>query len=267
MRNDHTVNGELAEVICLATHGTAWLAGGQTEAPDLEQSNSTFQFVGEVSFRLPKRSRLARDERAASVRDWLERRRSAGIERLYLVIPGIPSAVDQHSLAAFANAGQWGLLGVGKRSCELWHATWTVGDREAADRRIWFVDYEGTRLGRTAPQHVDPHSASRVLRQCLEAAARLAEDVGEETWAEWFRRALSPTDELPYHPDMLPTDYDAELRQLVAMAAQSWVFGGMGSWNDLGFSDADSHRRYQEVTRRLYDAVLRAFVAGVNHPA
>lgn len=48
------------------------------------------------------------------------------------------------------------------------------------------------------------------------------------------------------------------------MAAQAWVFGGMGSWNDLGFSDADSHHRYQEVTRRLYDGVLRAFVATVN---
>jgi hypothetical protein len=202
MREDHAVNGELAEVICLATHGTAWLTSVRTEAPALEKSNSTFQFVGGLNFHLPKRGIFARDEQSSSVVEWLQHRRSAGIDRLYLVIPGIPSGVDQHSLAAFANAGQWDLLAVGSRSCELWRAVWTVGNLDTADRRIWLVAYEGSRQGRTAPQRVDLREASRELLDCLATAASFAEERGEETWVEWFRRALDPTDEIPFHSDM-----------------------------------------------------------------
>lgn len=41
------------------------------------------------------------------------------------------------------------------------------------------------------------------------------------------------------------------------MAEQAWVFGGQGSWND---GAGASHT----VSRRLYDAILRAFAAAVN---
>jgi hypothetical protein len=40
----------------------------------------------------------------------------------------------------------------------------------------------------------------------------------------------------------------------------------MGSWNDLGFQDADLQRRYEELTRRLYSAVLGAVDAAINEP-
>jgi hypothetical protein len=48
------------------------------------------------------------------------------------------------------------------------------------------------------------------------------------------------------------------------MASQAWVFGGMGSWNDLGFPDAADNDRYRAVTAGLYDAVLGAIAAAAN---
>jgi hypothetical protein len=50
-RNLAGVNGELAETIALATHGSAWLAGLlPDDALALERGNSTFQYVQSVSF-------------------------------------------------------------------------------------------------------------------------------------------------------------------------------------------------------------------------
>jgi hypothetical protein len=260
-----TVNGELAEVIGLATHGSRWLSDGNGEPPALDQSNSTFQFVGAVQFLIAREGRFGRDERTAAVQDWLRARRSAGIDRMYLVIPGVPSTVDQHSLAALANAGQWGLLGVGKRQSEVWRATWTVANRDAPDRRIWSVSYNGTRATPAAPQCLDIEDAAAALRHHLENAQAFAEQEELGSWVEWFRRALNDVDEIPYHDDMLPDSFGGEPRRLVAMATRSWVFGGMGSWNDLGFADPDVRQHYENLSRLLYGAVLRAFVAGVNH--
>ena len=90
-----------------------------------------------------------------------------------------------------------------------------------------------------------------------------------EPFAGWFEDALalgdSPSPDPPYHGDMLPqTGYPLEARQLLAMATRSWVFGGMGSWNDAGFSDEDVQAHYQEITKRLYRAVLDGIRTAAN---
>jgi hypothetical protein len=44
-------------------------------------------------------------------------------------------------------------------------------------------------------------------------------------------------------------------------AAQSaWVFGGMGSWNDLGFAGAEQ-KEYERVSKHLYAALTDAICA------
>ena len=65
--------------------------------------------------------------------------------------------------------------------------------------------------------------------------------------------------------DLFPDGWgNADSRRLAAMAGAAWVLGGMGSWNDLGFSDADRHREYDQVSQELFTAVMHACVASVN---
>lgn len=263
LREDSAVNGELAEVICLATHGTNWLQH-QLPAPiDFEQSNSTFQFVGSTQFVLARSRRIGRPQQASTVKDWITNCRSSNASRMWLVIPGIPSGVDQHALAAFANAGRWGLAVETPKDAQVWRATWTVSDRDAPDRRIWTVRYDGRRTEPFNAQRPDLAQAQDDLRQALHAVKAFAEEqAGLDNWVDWFGRALNGRDELAYHADMLPESFDRSARTLIAMASRAWVFGGMGSWNDLWFEgDAE---RYKRLTHRLYDAVLTAFLAGVN---
>jgi hypothetical protein len=48
---------------------------------------------------------------------------------------------------------------------------------------------------------------------------------------------------------------DADVRTLgkllVAAASKAWVFGWMGSWNDMGFEDKAEQQEYDEVSREL----------------
>jgi len=72
------VHGELAQLIALAAHGSAWLAG-RTGAlpPDLEGTNSTFRFVRQVRFEL-EGSLLRKPVVATDVASWLEEKDPPG---------------------------------------------------------------------------------------------------------------------------------------------------------------------------------------------
>jgi hypothetical protein len=58
--------------------------------------------------------------------------------------------------------------------------------------------------------------------------------------------------------------YSLEARRLVAAAVRSWVFGGMGSWNDIGFSDPALLSVYNSVSEDLYMSVIEGFRDGIN---
>ena len=49
----------------------------------------------------------------------------------------------------------------------------------------------------------------------------------------------------------------------MAAAVSAYVFGGMGSWNDMWFED-DAAASYQDITRSLYQAVMFAIDAAAN---
>ena len=54
--------------------------------------------------------------------------------------------------------------------------------------------------------------------------------------------------------------------QLANAAIASDVFGGMGSWNDLGFDGPDA-QAYEELSNRLLQAMKSAFRAAINSSA
>lgn len=264
------VNGELAQVICLSGYGSRWLAQpALSDPPTLDRDNSTFQFVGSLEFRLPG-GPGAYELRADTVADWLRQLRDRGVARLWLVVPeakavtGLGRPEDEQMLAGFANAGRWSLATTGGRGGEIWHATWTVGDRAASDRRIWSVRYEGAYVDHLIPQRPDLLTARSHLTEALQSARDFATRQQMDTWPAWFDRALAGDPDIPYHPDMLPASYTGQARQLAAMAVKAWVFGGMGSWNDVYLDDRDAAAEYAAVSRNLYSALLRALLASVN---
>lgn len=264
------MHGELAQLITLAAHGSAWLAGRTGEQPpELESTNSTFQFVHEIRFEL-EGALLAKPVVAGEVAGWLQDVRSRGVTRLWLAIPDVGALVSDRKVSAFLEAASWFLVAMHHdRPSEAWRSTWTVGDREAPDRRIWDVAYRGRRTSKVDVPHVNPADAMDRLVAALEKAQTFASSQDLDDWAAVFGAALQlgqATDPIPpFHPDMFPpAAFGRSARHLLAMATRAYVFGGMGSWNDLAMPSPSATDEHQQVSAELHDAVLMSFVAAVN---
>ena len=88
---------------------------------------------------------------------------------------------------------------------------------------------------------------------------------GQPDWATQLDEAIDTDDDRPpYQPDMMDPTFPREARRLIAKASRAWVFGGMGSWNDLGFEDETKRTEHAEISRLLFATVLQACLAAVN---
>lgn len=69
---------------------------------------------------------------------------------------------------------------------------------------------------------------------------------------------------LVYHKDLVPEGLlSLSARQILAACQAAWVFGGMGSWNDLAF-DGQEQSRYRGLSNELFALLNMAICASVN---
>jgi hypothetical protein len=257
------VNGELAQTMAIAAHGTAWLADrAGAPPPDLDATNSTFRFVRSVTWSIGRRD-------GRGVASWLLDLREQGVDHLWVVIDDDASRgiVPIHNAVAFAGGGTWGMRATGRAGAEVWSPSWELGDREDPEQRIWDVHLVGAR-SEVAPPVPDLDAARAALVRELTAIRAFAVEQSLDDWAAEFGAALALRDaadaELPYHADIFPDGHPPAARRLASMAARAWVFGGMGSWNDLGFESPAVRQQYDQLSASLYSAVLHALVDATN---
>lgn len=265
------MNGITAQTVALVSHAGAFLSGRIAD-PSVVPANSTLQYVSDVRF-----SRYASKDAASGTLvapdggAWLEFLKSAGVSRVwYIVFRWDRQDMPEHTAAGFANAVPVAVQTdhPGGRY-ELWYPNWTA---EQGAPKPWSIEYRSLAFDRS--HVIRTPSLAQVaaqLREALTAARGFAEAHCHpgDAWPQVFARALAvleaggPVELTP--PDVLPAEgYRVEARRLLAAAGGADVFGGMGSWNDMGWSDAKVQRRYGEVTARLYEAVKLATVTATN---
>lgn len=264
------MNGELAQLIWLAAHGTRFLRSGELP-PD---SSSVFQYVRAIRFDAPRRRRLRAPERADGPIAWLTQLRDAGVKHLGLDALGQldrsdPGPLPDHFSVAFVGGLGASLAALGPQRAERWKAVWSVksGDRPA-DNRIWYVEYSGNADERCRGlEHPTPDAALDSLLRSLESAKLFASTHRLSPWTEFFADALQLAEQelpdIPYHADLLPQDTDPLRRRTLAAASKAYVFGGMGSWNDMVF-DGEAADEYASVTASLFQGVMTAVDAVAN---
>jgi len=261
------MNGELAQIVCLATYGSSWLPDHDAaEPPDLE-GNSTFKYVNATEFTDTRGSTISGPSA------WLRDLRSRGYRRLWLALPEVLPVrarwpyLEPYLEVGFANGGHWYLLATGSPQAEEWGATWSVIEPRPADNRIWAVRYAGTMADGAAPLQPGVAQAGSALDRALTDARDFAQRLGELDWATQFDEAITLTgDRPPYQPDLMDPSFPDDARRLIAKASRAWVFGGMGSWNDLGFADEAKRAEHAEISRLLFATLLQACIAAVNCP-
>jgi hypothetical protein len=68
-----------------------------------------------------------------------------------------------------------------------------------------------------------------------------------------------------YHHDLIVTkNYSLAAQQLLFAVGESWVFGGMGWWNDMGFENKEINDDYLQLSQKLYDLLLQGIIGSTN---
>jgi len=265
------MTGPVAQIVALTCYGNAFL-DGHTE-PEFLATNSTCQFCDRVAFVELVKRLLGKKERkvAKSPGEWfpyLQGKDARGI-RLVHQAENAARISDRMSAGLVGGGGTWSMeVLLPKDRSESWQARWQVWNQKDPDRRIWRVIY-----GRAAVAASKPYA-----RQNLEATAlRLLEALREihgfserhscGAFTNAFEQAISSLTSPQrhgYHKDLSPPGLLPNRAEAVLDAAQSaWVFGGMGSWNDLGF-EGENVKEYERVSDQLFRKLTEAICVATN---
>ena len=265
--------GTLAQLIALASFGNAYL----DESSDVEgfyPSNSTFQFCNEISFvEVKKFLRVKEKEVAKTPNHWFNYLRTFNCRRLTLKYAPTSDPLPDHISSAFVGGGgKWYIVSGFFDHADYWLGRWEVTDQEASDNKIWKVTYgkAATREQLPQSQASDLSSTRANLEVVLQQIKAFAQKHELDGFAGCFRKGLGALSSnnpisLTYHNDLLPTTgYNLDAKQLIAAASEAWVFGGMGSWNDLSFDNTIEHQEYERLSRELYAAINVCVERSVN---
>ncbi|HXY34450.1 MAG TPA: hypothetical protein VEI07_09500 [Planctomycetaceae bacterium] len=183
-----------------------------------------------------------------------------------------PQFPDRISSAFVGGGGLWSLQLQRGNKTEHWFANWHAAPdnrNPREDRRIWRVVYRAFRRQRYDPPAEDLSQLAAELSTILSVMEGFATLHDLPPFARCFREAQEClAADLPieskYLKGLAPDGLlNSSSRRLMAAAQAAWVFGGMGSWNDLGFMGAD-RLEYDAFSQRLFDLINRTICAATN---
>jgi len=257
------MQGPIDAALGLVAAGNAFLQGRDVSGfwPDAQ----TFIYTKACEFRTPPDNGqtdfplLAADplDWFASLKPWCRGLRLHNSPAL--LQPGqLPGLSERMSVAFVGGGPRWLVEAVGDGRSELWESFQRFGDREDPQQKIWLTTW--IRQGEHPPfdaEAIRLEEAVRDFRVVLPEIAGFARLHALDNFAELFERSLRILEGEP----LMGVADDADLNRyghagedaLRAYAAvgPAWVFGGMGSWNDLG----GVPEPYEELSERLFRAL------------
>lgn len=270
------MTGTIAQIIALTAFGNDFLKNGNLPA-DFE-SNTNFQFCKSIDFcEFRNQPQTVKPEAyivADQPAEWFSYLKNDGCKylRLYFQSSADQTLAKDHKLAGMiGGGGTWLIEAVYPVYSNFWASRWIVADQHAADRKIWAVNYGLTAEKKpTVNQQIDNNAVKERLNATLTEIADFAFNQDLENWGETFENARSVLDnavpeEKYYQKDLVPVqNYSVTAKQVLFAAGLSWVFGGMGSWNDLGFATQEDNKTYDRLSAELYANINEAILAATN---
>jgi len=269
------MDGIIDQLITLTAFGNHYLASGLVPADFI--SNKTFQFCNKVSFRLlnkgPQSSPLEK-EVAADPSEWVEYLKTEGCKCLRLSFrhSDDQSKTRDYQLAGFVGGGGvWLIESVHSDYSRYWMNRWEVANKLDPAKKFWAVTYNSIAINQPTNNFLsDLVQVKSKLQHSLTDIADFALKHGLTAFAHQFGRAKTVLDdsapEQAYFRENLipPESYTMVARQLLFSAVSSWVFGGMGSWNDQSFENSEDRKVYDTLSERLYSDIIESIIAAIN---
>lgn len=254
-------------LLALAAHGRVALRGREPVRLPPELDRPPGLSLLRFSHLYEQDGEWRRDPRADTASAWLEGLRATGHTRLKaLHAPANQPLADWRTAGLVGGGGHWMLAATSPAGTDGWEAEWRP-EREGDAAVAWRVEYLRVRRG-LGPPPADPplrHAAPR-LDLALERIGQFARELGEAHWAELFRSArdtLAGRGPAGRRPPLHGAALSEDNARLMDAAQSAWVFGGMGSWCDVGFAP-DRQAQGDALSAELHSAVVQALVCAAN---
>jgi hypothetical protein len=267
------LQGTIAQAAALAIFGNDILRGYSRE--NFWPASTVFKFCKAVRS-VALSGETAKPTESLFAEDpvqWISRLRDEGTSslRLHAVAHNDPGMSDRMSAGFVGGGGRWLIETQQARVSDLWQARWQAMNKDDPDKKIWDVGYYRIDQGRRhiPLQTKSPTALRQDLMMILSGIEAFAARQKLEHFAGAFRKATGllssdrPLSET-YHSDLAPTAaMSLEAKQLLGAVQAAWVFGGMDTWNDLGF-DGDDQRESDALSGELFLLLNQALCSAVN---
>jgi hypothetical protein len=266
------MNGPIAQLVALTCHANSFLGdavGPSRFFPD----NSTCTFCDRISFVELKKSWIGKpsEKTVAETPDaWFSYlvERTASCVHIVRQPRNDPGIADRMSAGFVGGGGKWMLAVRCPTATDYWMARWEVWNPDAPEQRIWRVTYGLVGRDQAAPAPTASLSDTRVaFESALTRIHAFSSKNDCRAFSESFARALQAlsggTGMYGYKDLYRPGSLSRSSEAILAAAQSAWVFGGMGSWNDMIF-DGEDEREYEEASEELFSALTNAICAAAN---
>ena len=272
------MTGDITRAITLTTYGTSFLKDNY-DISSLTLDHPAFIFENKVEFLVHKKHFLSKptwQQYATGPIEWFNKLKKEGCKGLRFVMQSDNSVklndkiVPDYKLASFVGGGGRKFIQtVFHDHSDFWQAREEVTDKNAPDNRIWTISYGRVLANQpTQPKIIyDIDDIKHRLKVKLTEIASFAEREELSFWSTWFREAVSllEINQTENNYRVVPIDKtDLKTLQLLAGSGKAWCFGGMGSWNDIGFNDPEKEKIYEALTHDLFNIVNESYLAVAN---
>ena len=264
------MTGILAQIITITSFGNEYLKNGKLT--DFYPQNSTFQHCDFVDFREMKKKNIFSSKKEINVSknpiEWFEYLKSKDCKKLRLFYQTVKE--DDHKMAGFVGGGgNWFIETIYSTHSDFWISRWNH-DKNLTEKP-WQVTYgKAIEKRPIINQQLDVIQTKENLKTCLEKITDFAYKETTDNWGKIFETAKETLDsESPesdfYHNDLISwNNYDLQNRQLLMSASKAFVFGGMGSWNDMGFENKEIDDNYNRLSTELYKSMMESITCAIN---
>ena len=264
----------VAQFVALTCHANAFLQGRRV--PRFFPANSTCTFCDGIKFFGVTKTLLGKireEEVARSPDAWFAYLHAADISAIRLArTPQHHPRIPERMSAGFVGGGgTWAMEAVqqnGQRA--IWLSRWEVWNQNAPELRIWRVSYGRVSVRRAAAAPVTAlESLAGRFRSALADIHRFSERHNCAGFTARFSKAIETLDaegekRHGHHQDLAPDGCLPALALRLLDACQSaWVFGGMGSWNDMAF-DGEAQVEYERTSEQLFLTLNEVIQAAAN---
>ena len=261
----------IARNVALVTYGNLFLQGRGSDF-DIEKlvTNNCYS----LDFVTPPIDGIVGSSKvlASDTNKWYKYLKDQGAKRLKLYHKESENIhLPDHISVAFVGGGShWFIEVQFDSTSDLYLSGWTpseeMGKGSGKTHYIRF-NHDMTHLDDPSLSVIEAREKLRTVLRELADFSREFEHV--KHWANNFESASNMLDkfEPTVEDEFLPASiYPKEAHQLIEAAFGSWVFGGMGSWNDMAHMamSSDNHKNHAQLSEELYSAICDAVVSAVN---